>query len=411
MNLLNEEIKMKKFNTIALILLFLVHSSAAFCGTKRSKVVEKSSGSITFLVDEGLPSPEHHLGVHSAARVTWNAMTSFGFSATDVEENIVDKSFNDSLCYMGSSTMFRFFTDAYAHHRPIVLTPDDVWLLITQGVAQHINRNAESLRDKLVYHKDKMTLVVKTDQYLLGKDDYGVDPSRVKPVDWTLIFDEFVKQMKENTKGEIVSQLCADFSTTTVNSRIASQITIMNALQPYFDYVVQRVSCGIPSVTLKGTPEDWQKVLDRAKILGQYDLDWWTEKLIPVLEEFVLASKGKPNKEFWRCMVMKIRPDEIRGGGCSPFPSTMFDGWFLTFFPYDRHGRTPEKISRDHDMAKDLLYADFKYQVVDPMGRVQKETPMQFYSGFVGVDEDTTTYAITPRIGWLVRKGESAKED
>jgi hypothetical protein len=402
---------MKKYHLIALLLLTLGGNIMAWGSSKRCKIVKKNKESITFVVDPNLSAPAHHLSVYGADRVTSWIMMDFGFCHRDDKHDIVDKSYHDSLSYLGTSTMFRFFTNAYADHRPIVLSPDDIWLLITQGMAQHINRNAESMRDKLVYHKDKITLVVKTDQYLLGKDDIGVNPNHVKPVDWTLIFDEFVRQMKENTKGDIVSRLCAEFSTTTVDSRIASQITIMNAMQPYFDYVVQRISCGIPSVTLKGTPEDWQKIVDRAKTLDQYDLGWWTEKLIPVLEEFVQASKGKPNKEFWRCMVMKIRPDEIRGGGCSPLPSTMFDGWFLTFFPYDKEGRTPEKISREHAMAKDILYADFKYQVVDPMGNILKETPMQFYSGFVGVNEDTTTYALTPRIGWFVRKGEAAKQD
>jgi hypothetical protein len=60
-------------------------------------------------------------------------------------------------------------------------------------------------------------------------------------------------------------------------------------------------------------------------------------------------------------------------------------------------------------MANDLLFVNFKYQVIDARGDIIQETPMQFYSGFVGVDEDTETYAIAPRIGWLVRKGEPAK--
>jgi hypothetical protein len=402
---------MKKINLIALLLLALGQNATAWAGSKKSKIVSKEKGSITFVVDKDLPLPKSHLSVNSDKVVARESMVEMGFPHTDARTNIVDKSFNDSMSYMGPTTMFQFFTDAYANHRPIVLSPDDIWLLISQGVALHINRNAESLRDKLVYHKDQITLTVKTDQMLLGKDDIGANPDTVQPVDWTLIFDDFVRQMKQNTKGDIVSELCADFSTTTVNSRIASQITVMNAMQPFFKYVVVNCICGIPSVTLKGTPEDWQKIVDRAKTLEQYDLGWWTKDLIPVLEEFVQASKGKPDKEFWRCMVMKIRPDEIRSGGCIPVEPTRFDGWFLTLFPYDSHGRTPKAVTPEHEMANDLLFVNFKYQVIDARGDIIQETPMQFYSGFVGVDEDTETYAIAPRIGWLVRKGEPAKPE
>ena len=34
----------------------------------------------------------------------------------------------------------------YALHYPLVLTPDAIWMCIAQGLAQHINANAEKLR-------------------------------------------------------------------------------------------------------------------------------------------------------------------------------------------------------------------------------------------------------------------------
>lgn len=39
---------------------------------------------------------------------------------------------------------------AYADHRPFVLSPDMIWLLISQGFARHINANQESMRNELV---------------------------------------------------------------------------------------------------------------------------------------------------------------------------------------------------------------------------------------------------------------------
>jgi hypothetical protein len=35
---------------------------------------------------------------------------------------------------------------AYNNHQHLILTPDDIWLTIAQGVSQHINYNAEKFR-------------------------------------------------------------------------------------------------------------------------------------------------------------------------------------------------------------------------------------------------------------------------
>jgi hypothetical protein len=37
----------------------------------------------------------------------------------------------------------------------------------------------------------------------------------------------------------------------------------MEAMKSYFDYIAIRISCGIPEITLKGTTEDWRKILDK----------------------------------------------------------------------------------------------------------------------------------------------------
>ncbi|QDF01990.1 DUF4419 domain-containing protein [Myxococcus xanthus] len=49
---------------------------------------------------------------------------------------------------------------AFAEHRPLVLSPDAIWLTMAQGVAQHIRLNGESLRDRLVRHEGRKKLTV-----------------------------------------------------------------------------------------------------------------------------------------------------------------------------------------------------------------------------------------------------------
>lgn len=399
---------MKKTTILILMLSFVLNIFAA--KDKKDIVIRKSEGSITFVVDENLPAPTEHLYKREGKRGANFILQEFGYNVSksetdpDKKRQIVATSFDDATLHTPAyaTTFFSMLMKAYAEHRPIVITPDDVWLLISQGVAHHINQNAETLRDKFVSHQGKLELVVNTDQPILGKDDILIYPDSLKPIDWTEIFDGFVAKMKENTKGDIVDRMCADFSTTSVDSRIASQITLMNALQPYFNYTLMRIACGNPYITLRGTPADWSKILDRVRSLDEYGLDWWTAKLCPVLQEFIKTSQGNPNHQFWRCMMTQIAPDKIRGGACSNATPTKFDGWFLAFFPYDQKGRTPASVTQSHNMLKDIVYADFKYRVTDIFGNVLKDTPMQFYSGFVGIEEDEESYELSAKIGWMV---------
>lgn len=41
---------------------------------------------------------------------------------------------------------------AFSEHRPLLLTPDAIWMTIAQGFAIHINNNAEQLRQSFVAH-------------------------------------------------------------------------------------------------------------------------------------------------------------------------------------------------------------------------------------------------------------------
>src|SRR5579884_3124090 len=52
---------------------------------------------------------------------------------------------------------------AFAEHRPLVLSPDAVWLTIAQGVAQHFRLHAEELRARLVNHTGRKRLEVTID--------------------------------------------------------------------------------------------------------------------------------------------------------------------------------------------------------------------------------------------------------
>ena len=246
------------FVFIALLTTTLLAGQAA----KKDKIIEKKKGSITFVVDEGLEPIEGKRILVDGKNLAKQLLSPYEFPG---ELTIVATSFADerNLRYIGNlkDMFFRTVVKAYANHQSLVLSPDMIWLLISQGFARYVNAHPEELRPQLVEHDGKMDLVVITPEELLTGNP-----------DWTQIMGDFSDSIQKYTKGDIAKTITADFTTTTPVTRIASEITLMESVKSYFEYVVMYLACGIPSVTLQGTPEDWQLVLDKAKRLKPYGL-------------------------------------------------------------------------------------------------------------------------------------------
>lgn len=51
---------------------------------------------------------------------------------------------------------------AFSEHRPLLLTPDSIWMVIAQGFAHHVNNHSERLRKRFVRHEGKITLQVQS---------------------------------------------------------------------------------------------------------------------------------------------------------------------------------------------------------------------------------------------------------
>lgn len=367
--------------------------------TTRLDIVSK--GSIIFVVDENLPPVDKNSHMENYMESGTRALRGiFRDEGIPGETHaMIAQSFSDNekfYTFTGKDVFFQTVVRAYAEHRPLVLSPDMVWVLISQGFARYVNAHSETLRNQIVNHTGKMDLVVKSDKDLLSED-----------ADWEKLMGDFCAQIGEYTKADIAQTITADFSTTGITERITSQITLMETVKSYFDYVVHYIACGIPTITLKGTPEDWRKVLEKTKRLEMFSgVEHWVQSLVPILTEFVKASEGKANQSFWQRMVKKSNPAKLAGGGCDFRQPTELDGWILKFFP-DENAQTLDQVPHTHKMPSERVYVDFKYQVISPTdGKVLVETPLQLIAGFIGTEVDTVTHALTPKMGWVVRQME-----
>ena len=324
------------------------------------------------------------------------ANTVVKYNATDYRNGVIKSSIDDdSLIFLGTNSFYKGMINAFASHRAVVLSPDVIWLLISQGFAAHVNLHSEELRDKIVYHQGKKTLEVESPKHLL----YAADE-----VDWESIFNEFEKQIRSNTKNQIADIITADFSTTGITEKIASQITLMESVKKYFEYKVMTLGCGIPDITLMGTPDDWRKVREKAQSLKGYGLDWWIDQLDPILKQFVDASQGVVDKEFWMEMVGSAL---FRLTGCGmPTGETelKFDGWFTAFYPYNAYGdRITGPITYNSRLLPEVVETPFTYEIRDLDGTVIAKYDMLLYAGIIGLREDPVNGALKPEIGWMVR--------
>ncbi len=294
----------------------------------------------------------------------------------------------DSLVlYYGMHPFFYGMYDAYAEHRPFVLSPDMVWMLISQGFSHHINANPEKYRDRMVDFQGKKSLVVESNKPL-------------EEAEWERLIPKFAEEIKKNTKGTIAETIIADFSTTTSYEQIASEITLMETTKAYFEFVVIYAACGIPEITLLGTTEDWQKVYDKTMQLRSFDLAWWVDELKPILKQFVKASEGDVDTKFWRNM-FKWHTQKEYGA------PNIIDGWIVKFFPYDKYGKRFDlkTLTRDSSLPDEMAEADVRFVEIFPDGS-SAETMIELYGGFVGLEQNPENYALTPKIGWKVVKND-----
>lgn len=356
------------------------------------QILKKQNGAITFVVDENLPKPtQSYKDVTNIDEAPTKLVQLYRKKGV---EGIVATSFtNEPVIVSGKSPFFTMMINAYADHHAVTLTPDVVWLLISQALGHNINKNPELYRKMLVDFDGTMDLFVESKSDLLSEN-----------VDWDGLVGNLAKQIQDNTKDEIAQTVTANFSTTGSTERLASQITLMDAVKWYFRYNVIMISCGIPQITLEGTPEDWAKLTKKAERLANYGQEDWINNLLPILKEFEKAANGKPNRKFWQNIVCKVRPGVLRGAGAcgSEKDATKIDGWFLKLLPFDSQGSTPDWVTRDHSFISETVQVPFSYIKLYP-GEQKETTPMELWAGLVGYKEDPTTKAYSMTVGWLVR--------
>ena len=110
-----------------------------------------------------------------------------------------------------------------------------------------------------------------------------------------------------------------------------------------------------------GQLKDWEQLKASIEKLNEYELKWWTDGIIWILDKIIATYDDKlqdeERKVFWK-HIFKY----YYGGGSGVNPS--IDGWIVNFIPYINNKPSPfakrsfEKLqeeykSKDQDVSSD----------------------------------------------------------
>ncbi len=223
----------------------------------------------------------------------------------------------DSNVMVRNNPFFDTFCRAYDNHGDVMISPDDVWMVITLYFAKYVNDNAEKMRDKFVSHQGKKKLQVTTQ-------------SEIDESQWDEFFELMIKAINDNTKDDVVDLLQCNFTSTTALEKVLSTATVMDTFKQYFSYGRCIPCCGIRNVYFAGSYDDWTKVLEKLKKLEKYavtpQLTNYIKNLSPVVQQFINTYNGKVDVNFWNRVVNRTYGSLGSGSTC------YISGWILNFF-------------------------------------------------------------------------------
>ena len=305
----------------------------------------------------------------------------------------------DQIVYTESQGLVGIAATAYNKHHDLVWRPDDVWQAILTQFSFYVTQDSEKLRDKFVDFKGKRQLEIETFGTLFTAD-FGNLARR-------MVDEQIVKNIKDPS---IADWLIPKFSTTTENDRIVASVTVMATLQSYFEYRFC-VRCGLPSVTLLGSIDDWKLLRSKVDRLLEFDtkdglMKKWLELLTVVLDEFVETKCGVDNMEFWDRICHYV------SGGSGP---TYLSGWITTFAVFNKHGKW-QGDKREAIVNLGLTVVKTDWPVIDT-----QDVPSGVTTVPVFIDDNGTQYdghmlaghfaydgydtTIQPRADWCIAVG------
>lgn len=293
----------------------------------------------------------------------------------------VDSFIGGSSLMPHNSPFYTSMGMAFSDHRAFELNPNDIWLLIIQGIHHHITINKAKYKDKFVDSKKDTSI------HLI---DYRLKLSASSEL-WNDVLLEFVDSTLSKTSGKVGSNIVISFSNTNKLYSTVFRSTYLSLMSNYIEYSVSTL-CGIPEIRVKGNKQDWVKLKNQFKILANsIDMDWWFKQVSPNIDKIIAIYDGERDLEFWGGMYKIHEPQhsgDVEG----------INGWVSDFIPYigTKKRMNWTKAVPYSNLPKGALVFKFLW---NDRGVDRK---MELFNGFIGAYQKDASKPIIPQVGWIL---------
>lgn len=295
---------------------------------------------------------------------------------------------------------YRAVHECFALHLPLALDPAVLWYLITHEVATAVRHAPDGWATRFTHHPNERQVVrVRDDSLVYGQEN-----------DWARTIGGFYDALTPLVPADAVDRLLVDFSTTTVTSRVATLVSVMDAASPYFEFRCTTL-CGIPALRMDGTVEDWTRLVECTRAVADWipdgdaggPLHVYFRHLIPVLERLARARAGHRDVDLVRSL---YKMNNESGG---PYVT----GWISAFTAFiNWGGEIREKPAHLFDVGRRKQVrglspgishnelpshqssVSFVWEYLD------REIPMALQSGILCAEVDDGF--VSPRLGFAV---------
>lgn len=360
---------------------------------------------------------EIDISLESLEEISYEKYLESGFANIESSSFIAGKTVVSINEYTKQTNDFLLMLQlAFNQHKAIKISPDNIWLLICQGIASCMKED-KSLFEKFKLDQNKKeTLSVRRDDFVIGQ----VNP-------WEEIFPMFTNEISKKIGNEFHENYTLSFSTSSTKEISAFEIALMDTMSNYFVYEFASL-CGIPEIELSGTKEDYMKMKKSIIYFKQYNLSWWLQEVEIIIDNFINAFEGIIDNSFWN----SIFKENNESGG--PF----ITGWITKLFPIIKANLVEEKgviYEIGFPYMRTYLFKEFKEQKVRFLSAIarnpifqnpdykklqldyfgsginkvpfiwkylDKEIKMNFVSGFIGITQ--VDNSLCTEINWVVEK-------
>ena len=294
-----------------------------------------------------------------------------------------------------TSQLIRALHVGYDEHIGVALSPDVLWYAVVSEVAAYVKNNAATFAHLF-------TSTPETKQKIVVNND-GLVKGATTKAQWDFVMDsQFREALVARIPGREASLWLQKFSTSTVESDVATLVAFMDAASPFYSYEL-RTRCGFPTVSLLGTVEDWVQLEGAVYALsdrfsGADIAPFWVRLLESTGQLRRWANSGNTGGDW----PLEINKSRSGSGGTSA------NGWILDFVMYWRrekefgllHSANPKyPASLNTGMfPSHVSCVDFVWQYLG------EQYPMRFVGGVLGADIALPKIepVYVPRLGYAI---------